>query len=109
MNAADSPAQAPLSEDEIDALQQQLDAVPAPLEPLDVSALDGYLCGVLLQPTPVAASAWLPGVTDVEVQVSVNELCELAKTLGFETLVTIPVSALKWCARAPRWAANTRR
>ncbi|MBK7060531.1 MAG: YecA family protein [Rubrivivax sp.] len=66
MNAAASPAQAPLSEDEIDALQQQLDAVPAPLEPLDVSALDGYLCGVLLQPTPVAASAWLPGVTDVD-------------------------------------------
>lgn len=47
-------------------LQQLLDAVPAPLEPLDVSALDGYLCGVLLQPQQVPLEAWWPGVIDLE-------------------------------------------
>lgn len=62
-----SPAPpAPLAEAEIEQLQSLLDAVPAPLEALDVSALDGYLCGVLLQPQPQALSAWWPGVLDVE-------------------------------------------
>jgi uncharacterized protein len=56
----------PLSERELDELQALLDAVPAPLEPLDVSMLDGYLCGVLLQPRAVTAARWLPHVTDAD-------------------------------------------
>ena len=55
-----------LGESDIAGLQEMLDAVPAPLEPLDVSALDGYLCGVLLQPEAVAPEQWLPLVTDIE-------------------------------------------
>lgn len=55
-----------LDESEIAELQSLLDHVPAPLEPLDVSALDGYLCGVLLQPGGVAREQWLAGVTDVD-------------------------------------------
>jgi uncharacterized protein len=51
---------------DIAALQTQLDAVPAPLEPLDAMALDGYLCGVILQPDPVPESRWLVHVTDVD-------------------------------------------
>jgi uncharacterized protein len=56
----------PLTERELDELQTILDRVPAPLESLDVSMLDGYLCGVLLQPRRVAVSRWLPHVTDVD-------------------------------------------
>ena len=56
----------PLDEDDIDALQAALDAVPAPLEPLDVSMVDGFLCGVLLQPQPVAEAQWLPHITDAD-------------------------------------------
>jgi uncharacterized protein len=59
-------APTPLSERELDTLQELLDAVPAPLEPLDVSALDGYLCGVLVQPTRVAPARWLAHVIDVD-------------------------------------------
>lgn len=66
MNTDAGDAHTPLTEAELDDLQQALDAVPAPLEALDVSALDGYLCGVLLQPAPVAATDWLPGVTDID-------------------------------------------
>ena len=44
------PAASSPDELDIDRLQALLDAVPAPLEPLDVSMLDGYLCGVLVQP-----------------------------------------------------------
>ena len=57
---------APLDEREIDALQDALDRVPAPLEPLDVSMIDGFLCGVLLQPQPVPEARWLPHITDAD-------------------------------------------
>jgi uncharacterized protein len=56
----------PLGERDIDELQTLLDRVPAPLEPLDVSMLDGFLCGVLLQPQLVPASQWLPHLTDAD-------------------------------------------
>jgi len=61
-----APSPEPLTDAELDELQQCLADVPAPLEALDVSMVDGFLCGVLLQPQPVAASRWLPFVTDVE-------------------------------------------
>jgi uncharacterized protein len=61
-----APAVPPLGEREIAELQTLLDTVPAPLEPLDVSAVDGFLCGVLVQPEPVAPAQWLPFVTDVD-------------------------------------------
>jgi uncharacterized protein len=47
-------------------LQTLLDELPAPLEPLDIAALDGFLCGVLLQPQTVPAERWLPWVSDLE-------------------------------------------
>ncbi|HUG26329.1 YecA family protein [Piscinibacter sp.] len=56
----------PLSESELDELQALLDRVPAPLEPLDVSMLDGFLCGVLVQPQAVPESRWLAHVTDAD-------------------------------------------
>lgn len=58
----------PLADTDIARLQNLLDQVPAPLEPLDTMALDGYLCGVILQPqpVPVPADRWLKYVTDIE-------------------------------------------
>jgi len=56
----------PLADADLERLQTLLESVAPPLEPLDISALDGYLCGVLLQPKPVAAAQWLRYVTDVE-------------------------------------------
>ncbi|XVJ68404.1 MAG: YecA family protein [Rhizobacter sp.] len=61
-----SGSSAPWSERDIDQLQALLDRIPAPLEPLDVSMLDGFLCGVLLQPRPVPEAQWLPHVADVD-------------------------------------------
>ena len=57
---------AALADADIERLQALLDAVPAPLEPLDASAIDGYLCGVLLQPQPVDAARWLRHATDAD-------------------------------------------
>jgi uncharacterized protein len=56
----------PLSDADISRLQELLDRVPAPLEPLDTMAVDGFLCGVILQPKAVPAERWLPSVTDIE-------------------------------------------
>lgn len=56
----------PLSEREFDELQILLDRVPAPFEPLDICALDGYLCGVLLQPKRLSVGRWWPHVVDVD-------------------------------------------
>jgi uncharacterized protein len=59
------PGQA-LQADEIDALQGLLDSLPQPLEPFDSSSLDGFLCGVVLQPVAPPASRWLAHVADVD-------------------------------------------
>ncbi len=56
----------PLDDQDLSRLQTLLDGVPAPLQPLDVSALDGYLCGVLLQPQRVPEARWLNHVVDID-------------------------------------------
>ncbi|CAD5373479.1 conserved hypothetical protein [Rubrivivax sp. A210] len=56
----------PLADADIEELQRLLDALPPPLQPLDVSALDGYLCGVLLQPRRPPPARWLAHVADVD-------------------------------------------
>jgi len=63
---AGAPASPPLGDRDIDALQALLDAVPPPLEALDVSSLDGFLCGVVVQPSAIAPARWLRFVTDVD-------------------------------------------
>lgn len=60
---ASSPS---LSDNQIDELQRLLDAIPPPFEPLDVSSLDGFLVGVLLQQPVLLPTQWLPFVTDIE-------------------------------------------
>lgn len=64
-HAAPRPVEA-FSEADLERLQALLDALPAPLEPLDVSMADGYLCGVLLQPEAVPLERWLPPLLDSE-------------------------------------------
>lgn len=55
-----------LSEAELDELDALLAATPAPLQPLDVAMLDGYLCGVLVQPVLVDATSWLAPIFDTD-------------------------------------------
>ena len=53
-----------LSDAEFAELDDILAGIPAPLEPLDVVMLDGFLCGVIVQPTLPAVDDWLPFVFD---------------------------------------------
>ena len=65
-SAALLSATGPLSEAELDRLQTLLDSLPATLEPLDTVMIDGYLCGVLLQPQAVPEARWLAHIADVD-------------------------------------------
>jgi len=56
----------PLSDTDMQRLETLLDALPAPLQPMDVCAVDGLLCGALLQPQRVPAERWLPLACDVD-------------------------------------------
>ena len=51
-----------LSDADLRELDDLLASVPAPWEALDVVMLDGYLCGLLVQPVPPEPEAWWPPV-----------------------------------------------
>ena len=55
-----------LSDAEFAELDELLAATPEPLEPLDVVMLDGYLCGVIVQPVLLEPATWLAHVFDFE-------------------------------------------
>ena len=55
-----------LTDAELDELAELLAHAPAPLQPLDVPALDGFLAGVIVQPRLVSIDEWLPAVFDAE-------------------------------------------
>jgi len=64
---APAPESSPaLTDADLSALERWLDRIPAPAEPLDVMMLDGFLCGVLLQPKPVPEAQWWRHVVDVD-------------------------------------------
>ena len=63
---APDPRLRPLSDAERDQLEALLDDLPPPLDPLDLSALDGFLVGVLLQPRTIARERWLRHVADAD-------------------------------------------
>jgi uncharacterized protein len=57
-----------LTDAEFAELDELLAATPEPLEPCDAVMLDGFLCGVLVQPVLLQPEAWLPHVFDFEDQ-----------------------------------------
>jgi uncharacterized protein len=67
MNAPSLKApQQDLTDAEFAELDELLMATPEPLEPLDAVMLDGYLCGVLVQPILIEPGAWLAHVFDFD-------------------------------------------
>jgi uncharacterized protein len=55
-----------LTDEEFAQLDDLLLETPEPLQPLDAVMLDGYLCGVLVQPVPFTPEQWLPHVFDFD-------------------------------------------
>jgi uncharacterized protein len=75
---------APLNEDDMVELERLLDRLPKPLEPLDLTMLDGFLVGVLLQPQPVPLAQWFRHVLDEDGRpapagLNLNALSELVQ------------------------------
>ncbi|HEV7912303.1 MAG TPA: YecA family protein, partial [Albitalea sp.] len=63
-----APAARDLSDEEFAELEELLVQTPEPLEPCDAVMLDGFLCGVLVQPVLLEPDTWLPHVFDFEGQ-----------------------------------------
>lgn len=59
---------ADLTDAEFEELDELLTQTPEPFEPLDAVMLDGYLCGVIVQPVLLETDAWLPHVFDFDGQ-----------------------------------------
>ncbi len=57
-----------LTDAEFAELDDLLAQTPDPLQSLDTSMLDGYLCGVLVQPRLIPIEEWLPPIFDYEGQ-----------------------------------------
>lgn len=55
-----------LTDAEFAELDELLALTPEPLEPVDAVMLDGFLCGVLVQPELIPADQWLPHVYDFD-------------------------------------------
>ena len=55
-----------LTDAEFAELDDLLAATPEPLEPLDAVMLDGYLCGVLVQPVLLEPATWLAHIFDFD-------------------------------------------
>lgn len=55
-----------LTDAEFDELDALLADTPAPLQAMDLPMVDGYLCGVIVQPQTIAAEAWLPAIFDAQ-------------------------------------------
>jgi uncharacterized protein len=55
-----------LTDAELDELDALLTETPPPYRPLDAVRLDGYLCGVLVQPRPIGPNEWLAPVFDID-------------------------------------------
>ncbi|MBT9491711.1 MAG: UPF0149 family protein [Paucibacter sp.] len=55
-----------LTDTEFVELDELLATTPAPLQALDASMLDGYLCCVLVQPRLIDVDEWLPNIFDYD-------------------------------------------
>lgn len=55
-----------LTDSEFFELDELLATTPKPLQALDASMLDGYLCCVLVQPRLIDADEWLPNIFDYD-------------------------------------------
>lgn len=91
-----------LTDAEFAELDELLERTPAPLEPLDAVMLDGYLCGISVQPVLLDPAAWLaspvtlaPGLARL-----VAELIGTAVEVPGQLLNVLQIAHLGACSQA---------
>ncbi len=89
-------------DNDLDDVDQRLQLLQEPFEPLDVSALDGFLVGVLLQPRPPAIDAWWPLVIDEDQRCTPAQHGAPA-VLDLKALVARRHQHLAQCIATRRW------
>lgn len=63
-----------LPDNDLERLQEHLSLLQEPLDPLETSAIDGYLMAVLLQPQTIPADVWWPPIVDPDGLASPQQL-----------------------------------
>jgi uncharacterized protein len=88
---------------EIEELDQLLAGISEPFQPMDTSALDGYLCGVLLQPVTISPAQWLPLVFDIDGQTVPQAAAQSSATQRITALVQRRHAELGQAIEARQW------
>ena len=91
------------SDAEIEELDQLLAGISEPFQPMDTSALDGYLCGVLLQPVTISPAQWLPLVFDIDGQSLPQSVAQSSATQRITALVQRRHAELSQAIEARQW------
>ena len=91
------------SDAEIEELDQLLAGISEPFQPMDTSALDGYLCGVLLQPVTISPAQWLPLVFDIDGQTVPQSVAQSSATQRITALVQRRHAELSQAIEARQW------
>jgi uncharacterized protein len=91
-----------LTDNEFAELDDLLHATPEPLEPLDAVMLDGFLCGVLVQPALIDSDQWMPFVFDSNGQ-ELPQDADPAWLARVQTLVTQRHAALNRAMAEHGW------
>lgn len=65
MNELEIDGLPPLTDAEIEEIDQLLATISEDFDPLDVSMMDGFITGVILNPADITEAQWLPLIYDV--------------------------------------------
>lgn len=91
-----------LTDAEFAELDELLAATPKPLEALDAVMLDGYLCGVLVQPVLLKTEEWLPFIFDANGQ-PLPDSVDAAWSARTHSLILQRHAALNRCMAEDGW------
>ncbi|MEY4560967.1 MAG: hypothetical protein RLZZ618_244 [Pseudomonadota bacterium] len=91
-----------LTDEEFAEVDDLLLATPEPLQPVDAVMLDGFLCGVLVQPVLLEPAVWLPFVFDFDGQ-SIPEPVDAAWYERTTTLILRRYAALNHAMVEDGW------
>ncbi len=92
----------PLDDNDLDTLRKHLESLQTPMEPLDISAIDGLLAGVLLQPSPIPMARWWPLVVNPD-QAAPPAALSSPQVLAIQALVLRRHEALNRAVHNREW------
>jgi uncharacterized protein len=93
----------PLTDADITRLDELLASIHAPLQPMDASAVDGYLCGILLQPVTILWRDALPSLFDADATTALPPGLPPALVAEVDALAARRLAELSQAIEARQW------